>query len=250
MSWHRRKVILSGDGGDECFGGYDRYLGQRLVDLLSTIPAAVRKPVLELATRMVPERLSYKSLGQRLRWLSELSDHTGGQRYARALGFLRFTPETKEQLFTENAKQSLTERDSMQAVLKFFESEQTEELIDRMLYSDLMTRVRDHNLVMGDRMSMAHSLEVRAPFLDPRVIEFAGSLPAHYKVRGRHLKWVLRSKLKELHQRVGATMIYVTHDQTEALTFADQVVVMHDGKIEQADTPRHLYHHPVGRATH
>ena len=44
-----------------------------------------------------------------------------------------------------------------------------------------------------------------------------------------HLKWQLRSKLKELHQRVGATMIYVTHDQTEALTFADQVVVMHEG---------------------
>ena len=45
-----------------------------------------------------------------------------------------------------------------------------------------------------------------------------------------HLKWKLRSKLKELHQRVRATMIYVTHDQTEALTFADQVVVMQDGE--------------------
>ena len=59
-----------------------------------------------------------------------------------------------------------------------------------------------------------------------------------------HLKWQLRSKLKELHQRVGATMIYVTHDQTEALTFADKVVVMHGGRVVQAGTPVELFETP------
>jgi glycerol transport system ATP-binding protein len=59
-----------------------------------------------------------------------------------------------------------------------------------------------------------------------------------------HLKWVLRSKLKELHQRVGTTMIYVTHDQTEALTFADQVVVMHEGTVVQIGTPVDLFERP------
>lgn len=59
-----------------------------------------------------------------------------------------------------------------------------------------------------------------------------------------HLKWKLRSKLKELHQRVKATMIYVTHDQTEALTFADQVVVMQDGEIVQIGTPVDLFDRP------
>jgi len=59
-----------------------------------------------------------------------------------------------------------------------------------------------------------------------------------------NLKWKLRSKLKELHQRVGATMIYVTHDQTEALTFADQVVVMQDGEIVQVGTPVELFERP------
>ncbi|MGH1360431.1 MAG: ABC transporter ATP-binding protein [Burkholderiaceae bacterium] len=60
-----------------------------------------------------------------------------------------------------------------------------------------------------------------------------------------HLKWRLRSKLKELHQRVGTTMIYVTHDQTEALTFADKVVVMHDGRVVQAGTPVELFERPT-----
>ncbi|MGF1500712.1 MAG: ABC transporter ATP-binding protein [Paracoccaceae bacterium] len=60
-----------------------------------------------------------------------------------------------------------------------------------------------------------------------------------------HLKWQLRSKLKELHQKVGATMIYVTHDQTEALTFADRVVVMSAGEVVQTGTPIELFERPM-----
>lgn len=59
-----------------------------------------------------------------------------------------------------------------------------------------------------------------------------------------HLKWQLRSKLKELHQQVGMTMIYVTHDQVEALTFAEKVVVMYDGTVVQVGTPVELFNNP------
>jgi glycerol transport system ATP-binding protein len=59
-----------------------------------------------------------------------------------------------------------------------------------------------------------------------------------------HLKWRLRSKLKELHQRIGMTMIYVTHDQTEAMTFADHVVVMYEGTVVQVGTPVELFERP------
>ena len=60
-----------------------------------------------------------------------------------------------------------------------------------------------------------------------------------------HLKWQLRSKLKELHQRTARTMIYVTHDQTEALTFADKVVVMHEGAVVQIGSPVELFERPA-----
>lgn len=59
-----------------------------------------------------------------------------------------------------------------------------------------------------------------------------------------HMKWVLRSQLKRLHRQSGFTMVYVTHDQTEALTFADKVVVMHDGQIVQIGTPAELFERP------
>jgi glycerol transport system ATP-binding protein len=59
-----------------------------------------------------------------------------------------------------------------------------------------------------------------------------------------HMKWVLRTQLKHLHRRFGYTMVYVTHDQTEALTFADRVVVMYDGEIVQIGTPEELFERP------
>ncbi|MDQ0455516.1 ABC transporter ATP-binding protein [Rhizobium paknamense] len=59
-----------------------------------------------------------------------------------------------------------------------------------------------------------------------------------------HMKWVLRTQLKQLHRQFGFTMVYVTHDQTEALTFADKVVVMYDGQIVQIGTPAELFDRP------
>ncbi|RBO55104.1 ABC transporter ATP-binding protein [Rhodovulum sp. BSW8] len=60
-----------------------------------------------------------------------------------------------------------------------------------------------------------------------------------------HMKWELRTQLKSLHHEFGHTMIYVTHDQTEALTFADKVVVMHDGRVVQVGTPQELFERPA-----
>jgi asparagine synthase (glutamine-hydrolysing) len=121
-----------------------------------------------------------------------MSQHTGAERYARALGFLRFMPEEKEQLFTAKAMNALDDADSIARMQTFFDADNVNELTDRMLYTDLMTRVSDHNLVMTDRMSMACSLEVRSPFVDPQVIEFAARLPTNMKIRRRQLKYLLR----------------------------------------------------------
>ena len=60
-----------------------------------------------------------------------------------------------------------------------------------------------------------------------------------------HMKWELRTQLKALHRELGHTMIYVTHDQTEALTFAERVVVMHDGEVVQIGTPQELFDRPA-----
>lgn len=186
------KVVLSGDGGDESFGGYDRYVGQRLVDFYCMLPAILRKSVMPRVIAATPETFRYKSVAQRLNWLHAMSDLEGGERYARALGVLRFTPEERARLFHPDAIRKLDDPDTVSKVLRWFDAPNVASLTDRMLYSDLMIRVPDHNLVMGDRMSMACSLEVRAPFVDRRVVEFAASLPPEMKIKGRRLKYLLR----------------------------------------------------------
>jgi len=140
----------------------------------------------------VPETFAYKSIAQKAAWVDAMSHFTAGERYAESMSFLRFTPEAKERLFTENAKSSIQDENSVEKILVHFNAGNATELVDRMLHTDLMTRIPDHNLVIGDRMSMAHSLEVRAPFVDHQLVEFAARLPANLKLKNGRLKYILR----------------------------------------------------------
>jgi len=118
------------------------------------------------------------------------------------------------------------------------EVDATVRAIARMLDLEDMLRARAAGLTADgkQKISLGRGL-VRA---DVNAIMFDEPLT----VIDPHLKWQLRSKLKELHQRIARTMIYVTHDQTEALTFADKVVVMHEGTVVQIGTPIELFERP------
>lgn len=186
------KVVLSGDGGDENFAGYDRFAGQRLVDMYCLLPDFVRRHFIRRLADLVPESFGYKSLAQKVAWINEMSFYESGERYAHSMSFLRFTPEAKERLFTAEARARIRDDDSVAKILRHFDSDRVDELVDRMLYTDLMTRMPDHLLPIVDRMSMAHSLETRPPLIDYRVVEFAASIPADMKLRGRDLKHILK----------------------------------------------------------
>jgi asparagine synthase (glutamine-hydrolysing) len=186
------KVALSGDGADESFAGYDRYAGQRVVDFYCLLPAWFRRSVMRPLIEALPETFAYKSISQKARWVHAMSQFSSGERYAESMSFLRFTPEAKERLFTAAAKSRIEDYASVDKILTHFDAANSEELVDRMLHTDLMTRVPDHNLVIGDRMSMAHSLEVRAPFVDYQVVEFAARLPGKLKLKSGRLKYILR----------------------------------------------------------
>jgi asparagine synthase (glutamine-hydrolysing) len=187
------KVVLSGDGGDENFAGYDRYLGQRLIDLYALVPRWLRAGPMKRLVDAIPESFGYKSVAQKARWLNDLSLCAPAERYAQSLSYLRFRPEHKEQLFSSASRAALTDSDSIGKVLEVFETERAVELVDRMLYSDLMTRMPDHLLAIGDRMSMAHSLEARPVLVDRKIVEYAASIPAHLKLKNGELKYMLKA---------------------------------------------------------
>lgn len=186
------KVALGGDGGDENFAGYDRFAGQRLVDYYCLLPAWFRKKIMQRLIQRVPESFGYKSAAQKLSWLNDMSFFSQGERYAQSMSFLRFTQEAKKQLFTEQAQSQIEDYDSTAKILRFFNADNVNHVVDKMLYTDLMTRMPDHLLSIVDRMSMAHSLESRSPLVDYKVVEFAASIPASLKLKGQKLKYILK----------------------------------------------------------
>ena len=186
------KVALTGDGGDESFAGYDRFAGQRLLDYYCLLPEWFRRTLVQKLVERMPDSFGYKSAAQKVRWLNELSLYRRDERYAHSMSFLRFTQEAKQQLFTDRAQKQIEEYDSTQKILTFFESPNVDEVVDRMLYTDLMTRMPDHLLVTVDRMSMAHSLEARSPLVDYKVVEYAAAIPGDMKLRGSQLKYMLK----------------------------------------------------------
>lgn len=187
------KVVLGGDGGDENFAGYDRYAGQRWVDYYCLLPRWFRKGIVKRISDRIPETFGYKSLAQKAAWVNEMSLFQGGERYAQSLGVLRFTHEAKLSLFSESARNRIQDYSSADKILRFFDADNAEHVVDKMLYTDLMTRIPDHLLTVGDRMSMAHSLENRSPLIDYRVTEFAATIPADLKLNRGRLKYILRN---------------------------------------------------------
>jgi asparagine synthase (glutamine-hydrolysing) len=186
------KVVLTGDGGDESFAGYDRFAGQRLLDYYCVLPAWFRRHLVRRIVERIPETFGYKSMAQKARWLNEMSFFTEEERYAHSMSFLRFTQAAKQELFTAGARQQVEDYDSLEKILTLFRSDEVDHVVDRMLYTDLMTRMPDHLLMTVDRMAMAHSLETRSPLVDYKVVEYAASIPGGLKLKGNQLKYVLR----------------------------------------------------------
>jgi asparagine synthase (glutamine-hydrolysing) len=187
------KVVLGGDGGDELFAGFDRYVGAGYIDTYRFMPLSLRKGLLGPMLDRLPDSFTYKSLTQKLRWVHHLSlQATPAEQYAEATCFFRFTHQGKRALYSDRLWKELGERNSTVAITEPFNLAPADDLLDRMLYTDFVTRLPDHSLVLTDRMSMAHGLEARSPFLDHELVEFLAKVPARIKVQNNQPKYLMR----------------------------------------------------------
>jgi len=185
-------VALGGDGGDELFAGYDRYKGQELAELYAHVPQALRHTLLRPLIRRFPDNFGYNTFANKLRWLDQMADRGGVERYAESAAFLRFPHWRKQALFTQQAWSRVQGTASEQLLETYFADGSAANHLDRMLHADCMTRLADHQLPITDKMSMAHSLELRNPFLDRRIAEFAMRIPAGLKLRSGRIKCFTR----------------------------------------------------------
>lgn len=184
-------VALSGDGGDEGFGGYDfRYIPHTLESRLrSLFPPSFRAltfgplGALYPAAPWLPKRLRLKTIFENL----AVSDP---EAFYRDLVWLR--PETRESLYSRDFYKSLCGFTPFETVRPFYASSDAPDALGRSQFTDINFYMTEDVLVKVDRMSMAHALEVRSPLLDHRILEFAARLPAALKLDGTRGKLLLR----------------------------------------------------------
>jgi asparagine synthase (glutamine-hydrolysing) len=182
-------VALSGDGGDELFAGYERFAAGLAARRYSALPPALRDGVGGLLGRLPPAAM--RSRAQRV------------QRFAAVAG--RGLPDAYRSWIscvTEEDRDALLNgtRDDwgLNDYREIWRRSGGAHPLDRLLDLNMRTYLLDDLLVKMDRMSMAHGLEVRSPFLDPHLIDYAARLPPRLKARGMSLKRVLRAAVGDL----------------------------------------------------
>ena len=189
------KVVLSGIGGDETFAGYPRYLGLRLSQLYTALPRPLRMLPAAAARRLVRESEASPSWGSRIRRFLDASDQPLPDRY---LGWTRFFSDADlEHLATPALRQRWRGRVD-DAQRRAFAGLGHDDPVDGAFRIDLSAYLPDDLLVMADRMSMAHSLELRAPFCDHHVVELSHRVAPAAKLPRLRLKGLLKAAFADV----------------------------------------------------
>jgi asparagine synthase (glutamine-hydrolysing) len=191
----RRDVVvaLNGDGGDETFGGYNRYAAGAIAALAETAPRAVRSSVAAFA-RTLPEARTPSSPYARARRLALSLPVDGAERYASQMSY--FSAALRRRLYNPEFAASVDPGYWTEVIATPWRTSTATSPIDRMLDVDVQTYLPDDLLVKMDIATMANSLEARSPFLDHRLMEFAASLPPAEKVRGVRTKVGLKEAFR------------------------------------------------------
>lgn len=192
----RVTVCLSGDGGDENFGGYRRYKFDVFENRIrGWIPSVVRKPLFGVLATVypkadwLPRMFRAKSLLRNL----ALSPEEG---YFSSVTW--FTPSMKQALYRDTMLSTVRGYQPFCVMQRYFERTRGWDPLARIQYVDMKTYLVDDILTKVDRASMAHSLEVRVPLLDHEVMEFAARIPSRFKLHGGEGKYILKRALRDL----------------------------------------------------
>jgi asparagine synthase (glutamine-hydrolysing) len=186
-------VCLSGEGGDEVLAGYDRFKASKAHAYYSILPEWIRRRVISPLVQALPDQPQKKGLSNVLKRFVEgglLPDEGGHMRW-QYFGM----PEHDRNLFSENLRSRIS-MDSFAPLRPHVQHCNSPVRLDREIYVDLKFTMPESVLMKVDKMSMAHALEVRVPFLDYRFVEFCASIPAALKLNGWTSKAIFRSAMR------------------------------------------------------
>ena len=191
MTSEKVKVALTGQGADEPWAGYGRYLGMKLSGIYSSLPQFLTKGLLSKIGEHWDREEQWK------RGLGSLYEKDLLSRLIGVYSF--FTPSMKDRMYQPWLKQQIssTGLEAKEALRQLQSEVQGLDPLTQILYMDTRTNLPDDLLMVGDKTSMANSLEVRVPFLDYRMIEFIETLPPNLKLKGIRGKYLHKKAIEK-----------------------------------------------------
>ena len=191
-------MALNGDGGDEAFAGYQRYWLDPWANRYLRLPNVLTNRLIPYLVDYLPDSVNRPIGGSMLNGLKRLGQlpQVSSQASIYRWGSY-FLPSLKAQLWNEPFRSQLNLNEAEALLVKQFETAPADSFLDRTLYTDLSTYLPGDLLVKADRMTMAHSLEGRSPFLDHELAAWAARLPEDKKVHGMVGKHLLREAFKD-----------------------------------------------------
>jgi asparagine synthase (glutamine-hydrolysing) len=186
-------VALNGDGGDESFGGYSRYAANMAAARFDRAPLPLRRALARAGLR-IPQSGTIDSWQSRVRRVAHTLALDAPSRYVAYMTHLNGL--RRERLYTDEYHQLVNRSIAFDVIEAPWRASGAATVLDRMLDVDVQTYLPDDLLVKMDIATMASSLEARSPLLDHELMQFAASLPAELKVRGRATKVALRAALR------------------------------------------------------
>jgi asparagine synthase (glutamine-hydrolysing) len=261
MTARHVKVVLGGDGGDELFGGYDRYSADRWLDGYRAVPEAIRNVVASQVLRRLPDQFTFKSFTHKLRWVDLMARKTGGERYSESLQFFWFNEAHRSELYAPGFRDQLLGTRPDACLLDLYAAPNAQEPIDRMMYVDAASRLPGQSLTILDRATMAYSLESRSPFLDPRFAEFMARVPTGLKIRGRRLRYLERrlgekylppEVLQRKKQGFASPLMYILENEVKSLAprLLHQSELVRDGYLRGERVKQIVDEHLARRYDH
>ena len=252
-------VALSGLGGDEIGGGYQRYLGMLWAERYRQLPKALRSRRLEWAVTQLPDVRSGRRWIDRAKRFFATTSLDSADRYAAMV--TTFSRAERDRLLTPDFRTESGADDAADLVTGMFESAEADGVLHAAMLADLHSYLPGDLLTLADRVSMRHSLEVRVPFLDHPLVELMASAPSHLKVAGWTTKVLMLEAFQGLlpasilrRRKVGFSVPLALWLRTDLRSTMHEILseaeVRRLGYLRYAEVERIKTEHLAGRANH
>jgi asparagine synthase (glutamine-hydrolysing) len=187
------KVLISGEGGDEAFGGYQNYRNLLWLERFKELSSVIKEPIAFLLNKsaVIP---SMRRFDKYVRLLSIPFDE---YYYGRTSNPLTFFNGSFNEVYSPDFAHSIDKRRSIEPTVRCLAAANSYDYLSRMLYTDTKTWLPDDLLLKADKMTMANSVELRVPLLDHKVLEFAARTPSHFKISGAVTKHLLKAAFRD-----------------------------------------------------